>query len=71
MFEDIFHTYIYDASFKINKAGVDALNSFSEGDELRMLLVGLKRFTQNTPFNIKAARRRIALQLLKENKYSF
>lgn len=69
VFEDIFHTYIYDASFRINKAGIDALNSFIEGDELRMLLVGLKRFTQHTPFNIKAARRRIANALISKNSY--
>ncbi|MBT6439962.1 MAG: acyl-CoA dehydrogenase, partial [Flavobacteriales bacterium] len=38
-------TLVYDTADKINKAGKDALNSFAEGDELRMMLMGLKRFT--------------------------
>ncbi|MFY7693470.1 MAG: acyl-CoA dehydrogenase family protein, partial [Sediminibacterium sp.] len=48
---DIVKTYIYDAADTINKAGKDALNSFAEGDELRMMNIGLKRFTKVEPFN--------------------
>jgi hypothetical protein len=66
---DITRTYIYDAADAINKAGKDALNSFAEGDELRMMLLGLKRFTKSTPFNCKDARRRIADHLIAANKY--
>ncbi len=36
----IVKTYFYDVADKINKAGKDALNSFVEGDELRMMLMG-------------------------------
>lgn len=57
---DIMRTYLYDAADRINKSGKDALNSFGEGDELRMMHIGLKRFTKVDPFNTKAARRRIA-----------
>ena len=57
---DITRTYLYDAADRINKSGKDALNSFAEGDELRMMHIGLKRFTKVEPFNTKAARRRIA-----------
>jgi len=38
--EDIMKTYLYDAADKINKSGKDALNSFAEGDELRMMHIG-------------------------------
>jgi alkylation response protein AidB-like acyl-CoA dehydrogenase len=66
---DIMRTYLYDAADRINKAGKDALNSFAEGDELRMMHIGLKRFTKTEPFNTKDARRRIADRLVSDNGY--
>jgi hypothetical protein len=68
---DIMRTYLYDAADRINKAGKDALNAFAEGDELRMMHIGLKRFTKVEPFNTKAARRRIADKMIAENKYCY
>ena len=64
-------TYIYDVADKINKSGRDAINSFSEGDEQRMMLLGIKRFTKVAPFNVKEARQAIAQKLISENKYMF
>jgi hypothetical protein len=61
--------YLYDAADKINKFGKDALNSFADGDELRMMHIGLKRFTKVEPFNSKDARRRIAERLIANNGY--
>jgi len=61
---DIARTYLYDAADKINKAGKDAINSFASGDEQRMMLLGIKRFTKVAPFNAKDARRRIARKLI-------
>jgi len=66
---DIARTYIYDAADAINKAGKDALNSFAEGDELRMMNIGLKRFTKVDSFNSKEARRRICAQLVTDDGY--
>jgi len=66
---DIMRTYLYDAADRINKAGKDALNSFAEGDELRMMHIGLKRFTKVEPFNTKEARRRISDRLVADNGY--
>ena len=63
--------YIYDAADKINKAAKDALNSFAEGDELRMMLMGLKRFTKTEAFNVKEARQKVATQLVDNNKYCY
>ncbi|NML35891.1 acyl-CoA dehydrogenase [Chitinophaga sp. G-6-1-13] len=68
---DIVRTYLYDAADRINKSGKDAINAFAEGDEQRMMLLGLKRFTKAEPFNAKEARRKIADQLIAENKYIF
>jgi hypothetical protein len=64
-------TYIYDVADKINKAGKDALNAFAEGDELRMMLMGMKRFTKVEPFNTKAARQAISVKMIEANKYCF
>jgi hypothetical protein len=60
---DIARTYLYDAADRINKSGKDAINAFASGDEQRMMLLGLKRFTKVAPFNTKDARRRIAAKL--------
>ncbi|HEU4717719.1 MAG TPA: acyl-CoA dehydrogenase family protein [Bacteroidia bacterium] len=66
---DILRTFIYDAADRIHKAGKDAINSFAEGDEQRMMLMGLRRFTKVEVFNSKESRRRIAAKMLEENKY--
>ncbi len=66
---DIMRTNLYDAADRINKAGKDAINAFADGDEQRMMLLGLKRFTKVEPFNSKEARRRIADKLISDNKY--
>jgi alkylation response protein AidB-like acyl-CoA dehydrogenase len=62
--------YLYDAVDKIAKSGKEAINAFSEGDEQRMMLLGLKRFTKAQPFNSKNARRLIAAKLLEDGKYN-
>ncbi|MCB0481273.1 MAG: acyl-CoA dehydrogenase family protein [Flavobacteriales bacterium] len=64
-------TYIYDIADKINKAGKDALNAFAEGDELRMQLMGIKRFTKVDAFNSKNARQAIATKMIETNKYCY
>jgi Acyl-CoA dehydrogenase, C-terminal domain len=69
--KDIVQTYIYDAADRINKNGKDALNAFAEGDELRMMHIGLKRFTKVEMYNTKAARRRIADKMIEEKGYCF
>ena len=68
---DIVRTYLYDAADSVNKSGKDAVNSFADGDEQRMILMGLKRFTKAEPFNSKDARRRIADKMIAEGKYCF
>jgi alkylation response protein AidB-like acyl-CoA dehydrogenase len=64
-------TYFYDTADKIAKAAKDAIQSFAEGDEARMMLMGLKRFTKTQAFNPKAARQTIAQKLLADGKYNF
>lgn len=68
---DMMRIYLQEAVDKTYMAGKEALNSFAEGDELNMMLMGLRRFTKVPPFNIKDARQRVAKQLIEANKYCF
>jgi alkylation response protein AidB-like acyl-CoA dehydrogenase len=71
IYTDMLNCFLYDAADRINKNGKDAINSFAEGDEQRMILMGIKRFTKAASFNTKEARRRIADKLISERKYPF
>ena len=68
---DMMRIYLQTAVDKTAIAGKEALNSFAEGDELNMMLMGLRRFTKTAPFNIKDARQRVARQLIEANKYCY
>jgi alkylation response protein AidB-like acyl-CoA dehydrogenase len=69
--KQIAHVYLHEAVEKINNAGRQAVTSFAEGDELRGMLMGMKRFTKIEPMNLKDARRSIADAMIAENKYIF
>jgi alkylation response protein AidB-like acyl-CoA dehydrogenase len=69
--KDMAFVYLQDAVMKCNQSGREAIQSFAEGDELRVMLMGLKRFTKIDPMNTRDARRRVADALLAENKYIF
>ena len=68
---DMVRVYFNDTADNIAKYGKDAITSFAEGDELRMMLLGIKRFTKTEVFNAKDARQRIAKVVTDENKYPF
>ena len=66
---DMMQCYLNDAIDIVNKSGKEAINAFATGDEQKMMLLGLKRFTKSSPYNSKDARRRIAGKLVTEGKY--
>ena len=66
---DLMKCCLNDAVENAGRAGREAINAFAEGDEQRMMLLGLKRFTKAAPFNTKDARRRLADRLIAEGKY--
>jgi alkylation response protein AidB-like acyl-CoA dehydrogenase len=68
---DMTKLYLNDAVERIGMHGRNAINSFAEGDEQRVMLMGLKRFTKIAPINAKETRRRIADQVIGENAYTF
>ena len=63
---------LFNAVEKSATMGREAIVYFAEGDEQRMLLMGLKRFTKytNNP-NVIALRKTIAAKVITENKYCF
>lgn len=63
--------YFAEAVDAVNKAGKEALWAFAEGDELRMMMVGLRRFTKMEPFNVKAARQAVAVEMINANKFLY
>jgi len=68
---EVMQTYIHSAADKINVSGRDALMGFAEGDELKMMLMGMKRFTKVEPFNCKESRRKIAQACIDKNECCF
>jgi hypothetical protein len=64
--------YLYKAVDIVNSRGKEGIASFAEGDEQRMMLMGLKRFTKYTNLpNVVALREKIAEKLVVENSYCF
>jgi alkylation response protein AidB-like acyl-CoA dehydrogenase len=68
---EMMRIYFVEAVDGLQKAGKEALWAFAEGDEQRMMLVGLRRFTKMEPFNVKQARQNVAQQIIEANKYCF
>jgi alkylation response protein AidB-like acyl-CoA dehydrogenase len=67
---DMTRLFLHNAAEEVGRAGREALYSFAEDDELRMMLMGLKRFTKvNNPINPKVVRRRIAARVIEKGRY--
>ena len=69
--KDMAMIYLHEAVERAASAGKQAICAFAEGDELRLMLLGLKRFTKIEPFNLKEARRRVANYALDKGDHPF
>lgn len=64
--------YLYKAVDIVTQKGKESIISFAEGDEQRMMLMGLRRFTKYTNMpNIVGLRETITAKLVTENSYCF
>ncbi|MBC5838673.1 acyl-CoA dehydrogenase family protein [Flavobacterium muglaense] len=64
--------YLYQAVDVVTQKGKESVISFAEGDEQRMMLMGLRRFTKYTNMpNIVGLREMITAKLVAENAYCF
>ena len=71
IYVDMVKCYFFDAMDRINTAGRSALAAYATGDEQRIMLMGLKRFTKYEVINTKQIRRAVADKLIAENGYCF
>ncbi|MFD2036399.1 acyl-CoA dehydrogenase family protein [Belliella marina] len=63
--------YLAGAVDKINAAAKEAIASFTKGDEQKVMLMGLKRFTKMDLVDTKTLRRQIADYMVEKGKYPF
>jgi alkylation response protein AidB-like acyl-CoA dehydrogenase len=63
--------YLYEAIDKVEAAAKEAIVSFAKGDEQKVMLMGLKRFTKPDFINPKELRRQVADVMIGEGKYPF
>ncbi len=70
-YDAMLQVFFHDANARIHKFATDALVSFADGDLLRTLLMGLKRFTKYPPRNVKKLRRTVADTMIEKNAYCF
>lgn len=71
LYQNMAKLYLYEAVRKIKNAGDEAVACFAEGDELRVMLMGMKRFTKMDPVNTKELRQAIADVMIEENKFPY
>ncbi|WP_258105009.1 acyl-CoA dehydrogenase family protein [Marinoscillum sp. MHG1-6] len=71
LYKDMTTLYLFDAVQKIKNHGDEAVACFATGDELKVLLMGMKRFTKTEPVNTKELRRSIAGKMISVNKFPY
>ncbi len=63
--------YMAQAVDRVNAAAKEAIASFTKGDEQKVMLMGLKRFTKMDLVNTKELRRQVADTMIKEGKFPY
>ncbi len=63
--------YMSQAVDRVNAAAKEAIASFTKGDEQKVMLMGLKRFTKMDLVNTKELRRQVADTMIKEGKFPY
>lgn len=71
LYVEMTQVYVSDSLERINLYGKHAIAAFAEGDELKLLTLGLKRFTKFGLVNTTKLRRNIADRLIEANAYCF
>jgi hypothetical protein len=71
MYQDMLALYMHEAMTKIKNHGDEAVACFADGDELKVMLMGMKRFTKMNPVNTKNKRRAIAKVMIEANKFPY
>jgi hypothetical protein len=68
---DTTRLYTHDAINRIEVAAKNALAAIAEGDELRIMLMALRRLTKQDPLNTAAIRERLSDKVVEAGGYIF
>ncbi|MFY0600675.1 MAG: acyl-CoA dehydrogenase family protein [Cyclobacteriaceae bacterium] len=71
LYQNMASLYLYEAVAKIKNHGDEAVACFTEGDELKVMLMGMKRFTKTNPVNTRNLRRGIAEKMIEQNAFPY
>lgn len=71
LYIDLARGYLHQAVQKIKSAGDEAVACFTSGDELKVMLMGMKRFAKTNPINTKDLRRRVADLMIEKNAFPY
>jgi alkylation response protein AidB-like acyl-CoA dehydrogenase len=71
VYKEMAMIYLHHAVDTAAQAGRQAIYAFAEGDEQRLMLMGLKRFTKIDPYNLKEARRKVANAVIEKGEWPF
>ncbi|GEK33807.1 acyl-CoA dehydrogenase family protein [Kurthia sibirica] len=61
--------FVQDAFVEIEREAKDTLLAAAEGDNLRILLSGVRKLARNTPYNLIAKKREASVKLIEAEKY--
>jgi hypothetical protein len=71
LYVDMTRLYLAEAVQKVKNHGDEAVACFATGDELKVMLMGMKRFTKVEPFNTKEFRRAIAAKMIVADAFPY
>lgn len=68
---ELMRALFYDAASQIARSGTEAVSAIAEGDTMRMMMMGIRRFTKTEPIDIIQCRRNIAAAALGGGTFAF
>lgn len=71
LYEALAKLYLHEAVNKVKNHGDEAIACFTTGDEQKVMLMGMKRFTKLNPVNTKDLRRYIADKMIEKNSFPY
>ena len=71
IYVDMTQLYIAEAVQKVKNHGDEAIACYATGDELKVLMMGMKRFTKVEPYNTKELRRSIAAKMIEADAFPY
>jgi len=71
LYQNMAKLYLHEAVTKIKNHGDEAVACFTSGDELKVMLMGMKRFAKMNPVNTRDLRQAIAKKMIEENKFPY